>query len=191
MFYSREGSTALIARGLAQATEGTLRRLVDSRRMENGGMFRALLATLLGLGTTLVNPDYTVEPFEQVVIMTPIWIGRPTPAAITFVSNAVLKGKRVFIVAVGGTADNPGAIARLAKRLRARGASVVGHSEVLGYIPDPKAVRPSDEELVTEGVLLAETIRQAFEPQPWSPPGPSGTPEQQKRPAAVRCRPRH
>ncbi|RIE10964.1 hypothetical protein SMC3_01180 [Candidatus Cryosericum hinesii] len=165
MFYSREGSTAQIAQGLAQATGGTLRQLVDSRRMENGGMFRALIATLLGLGTTLVDPDYTVEPFEAVVVMTPVWIGNPAPAVTTFISNAILKDKKTFIVAVGGTAANPGTIARLGKRLSARGASVVGHSEVLGYIPDPKAVRPSDEELVAEGVLLAEAVRQAFEPQ--------------------------
>jgi flavodoxin len=165
-YYSREGSTAQIARGLAQATGGTLRRLVDSHRMENGGMFHALLATLLGLGTTLVDPDYTVEPYDALVVMTPVWIGNPTPAVATFISNAVLKGKKTFIVAVGGTSANPGAIGRLEKRLRARGASVVGHSEVLGYIPDPRAVRPSDEELMTEGVLLAETVRQAFEPQP-------------------------
>ncbi|RIE06562.1 hypothetical protein SMC7_01740 [Candidatus Cryosericum terrychapinii] len=134
--------------------------------MENGGMFHALLAALLGLGTTLVDPDYTVEPFEAVVVMTPVWMGNPTPAVTTFISNGVLKGKKMFIVAVGGTAANPRAIARLEKWLRARGASVVGHSEVLGYIPDPRAVRPSDEELMTEGVLLAETVRQAFEPQP-------------------------
>jgi len=163
-YYSREGSTAQIARGLAQATGGTLRELVDSRRMENGGMFRALLAALLGLGTTLVDPDYTVEPYEAVVVMTPVWIGNPAPAVTTFISNAVLKGKRTFIVAVGGTAANPGAIARLEKRLRARGASVVGHGEALGYIPDPRAVRPSDEELVAEGVLLAKTVQRAFEP---------------------------
>ena len=165
IYYSREGSTALIARGLAQATGGTLRELVDSRTMANGGMFRALLAALLGLGTTLVNPDYTVEPYEAVVIMTPVWLGNPAPAVTTFISNVVLGGKKTFIVAVGGTAGNPGVVARLEKRLRARGATVVGHGEALGYIPDPRAVRPSDEELVTEGILLAETVRHAFEPQ--------------------------
>jgi flavodoxin len=166
IYYSREGSTRQIARGLAQATGGTLRELLEARRMENGGMFRALLAALLGLGTTLLDPDYTVEPYEAVVVMTPVWIGSPAPAVTTFISNAVLRGKKMFIVAVGGTAANPGAISRLEKRLKARGASVVGHGEALGYIPDPRAVRPSDEELVTEGVLLAETVRQAFEPQP-------------------------
>jgi flavodoxin len=166
IYYSREGSTRQIARGLAQATGGTLRELLEARRMENGGMFRALLAALLGLGTTLLDPDYTVEPYEAVVVMTPVWIGNPAPAVTTFISNTLLKGKKTFIVAVGGTAANPGAIARLEKRLTARGASVVGHGEALGYIPDPRAVRPSDEELVTEGVLLAETVRQAFEPQP-------------------------
>jgi flavodoxin len=173
IYYSREGSTALIARGLAEATGGTLRELVDSRTMANGGMFRALLAALLGLGTTLVNPDYTVEPYEAVVIMTPVWLGNPAPAVTTFISNVRLRGKKAFVVAVGGTAGNPGVVARLGKRLMARGATVVGHGEALGYIPDPRAVRPSDEELVAEGVLLAETVRKAFEPYPW----PAGTPE--------------
>jgi flavodoxin len=176
VYYSREGSTRQIARGLAHATGGTLRELVDSRRMENGGMFRTVLATLLGLETTLVHPNYTVEPYEQVVIMTPVWISRPTPAVMTFIGNAVLKGKITFVVAVGGTAANPRAIARLGKRLMARGASVVGHSEVLGYIPDPKAVRPSNEELMAEGILLAEAVRQAFKPQSrWQATSP-GTP---------------
>jgi flavodoxin len=175
-YYSREGSTAQIARGLAQATGGTLRELVDSHRMENGGMFLALLAALLGLGTTLVDPDYTVEPYEALVVMTPVWIGNPAPAVTTFISNAVLKGKKTFIVAVGSTAANPGAIARLEKRLTAHGASVVGHGEALGYIPDPRAERPTDEELVAEGVLLGETVRQAFEPQSRSQATSAGTP---------------
>jgi flavodoxin len=163
IYYSREGSTGLIARGLAQATGGTLRRLVDSRTMANGGMFRALLAALLGLGTTLVDPDYTVEPHEGVVIMTPVWLGNPAPAVTTFIGNAHLKGRETFIVAVGGTAGNPGAIARMKKRLTARGALVVGHGEALGYIPDPRAIRPPDEELVAEGIALGQSVRQTFE----------------------------
>jgi flavodoxin len=177
IYYSREGSTGLIARGLAQETGGTLRELADSRTMANGGMFRALLAALLGLGTILVDPDYTVEPYEAVVIMTPVWLRNPAPAVTAFISNAHLKGKKTFIVAVGGTAGNPGAIAKMEKRLTARGAPVIGHGEALGYIPDPRAVRPSDEELVTEGVLLAKTVLQAFEPQIGSLAGPAGTPE--------------
>jgi flavodoxin len=163
VYYSQEGSTRQIAQGLARATGGTLRELIDSRTMANGGMFRALLAALLGLGTTLVDPDYTVEPHEAVVIMTPVWLGNPAPAVTAFISNVHLTGKKTFIVAVGGTAGNPGAIARLEKRLKTRGASIVGHAEVLGYIPDPKAVRPSDEELVAEGVQLADMVRQALE----------------------------
>lgn len=163
IYYSREGSTGLIARGLAQATGGTLRRLVDSRTMANGGMFRALLAALLGLGTSLVDPDYTIEPYEALAIMTPVWLGNPAPAVTAFISNVHLKGKETFIVAVGGTAGNPGTIARLEKQLKTRGASIVGHAEVLGYIPDPKAVRPSDEELVAEGVQLADMVRQALD----------------------------
>jgi flavodoxin len=171
VYYSREGSTRQIARGLAQATGGTLRELVDSRRMESGGMFRALLATVLGLGTTLMEPDYTVEPYDAFVVMTPVWLGNPVPAVTTFVSNITLKGNKTFVIAVGGTGANLRAIARLEKRLKTRGASIVGHAEVLGYIPDPKAVRPWDEELVTEGVQLAEIVRQAFGVQL------SGTPE--------------
>lgn len=163
VYYSREGSTRLIARGLAEATGGTLRELVDSRRMENGGMFRALRSTLFGRGTTLTAPDYTTDPYAQIVIMTPVWLGRPTPAATTFVRNATLKGKSVFVVAVGGTTGNPGAIARMTKRLTARGALVIGHADALGYIPDPKAVRPSDEEVMAEGVHLAEAVQRAFQ----------------------------
>jgi flavodoxin len=170
VYYSREGSTRQIARGLAQATGGTLRELMDSHKTESGDMFRALLATLLGLGTTLVKPNYVIEPYDALVVMTPVWIGNPVPAVTTFVGNITLKGKKAFVIAVGGTGANLRAIARLEKQLKARGASIVGHTEALGYIPDPKAVRPSDEELVAEGVQLAEIVRQAFEVQPSEAP---------------------
>jgi len=142
VYYSREGSTRLIAQGLAAATGGTLRELVDSRKMEHGGMFRALRSTMVGRGTTLIDPDYSMEPDAQVVIMTPVWLGRPTPAVTTFVKNAALRGTRTFVIAVGGTTGNPGAIARLAKRLASRGALVIGHADVLGIYPRPQGRPP-------------------------------------------------
>ncbi|MFA4932543.1 MAG: hypothetical protein WC625_06540 [Caldisericia bacterium] len=170
VYYSNEGSTAKVAEGLAQATEGTVRQLIDRRHAGPG----SIVAALLGLGTRLVGADYDVSGRDVVVLMTPIWAGSPTPAINTFIARAPLRDKRVFFVSVGISPTNPRAIARLERRLKGRGALVVGHQEVLGRRPkmsDPAKGKKSqgptqpdltDEQLVASGTALAGTLETAL-----------------------------
>ena len=83
VYYSNEGSTAKVAEGLAQATGGTVRQLIDKRA---AGPW-SIIAALLGLGTRLVGADYDVSGRDVVVVMTPVWAGSPTPAINTFIAN--------------------------------------------------------------------------------------------------------
>jgi flavodoxin len=171
-YYSNEGSTAKVAEGLAQATGGTVRQLVDKRTAGPG----SIVAALLGLGTRLVGADYDVSGRDVVVLMTPVWAGSPTPAINTFIAHAQLRDKHAFFVTVGVSPTNPHAIARLERRLKSRGALVVGHQEVLGKQPKmsgpaegkepqvPTTPDPTDEELIAAGTAIARTLEAALAP---------------------------
>ena len=171
-YYSNEGSTAKVAEGLTQTIQGTVRRLVDRRAAGLGSM----AAAFLGLGTRLVGADYDVSGCDVVVLMTPIWAGCPTPAFNTFVARAQLLGKNVFFVTVGASLTNPRAVAAMERRLKARGALVIGHQEVLGRQPlmssaskskeprVPARPDPTDDELLAEGIAIARTLEAVRRP---------------------------
>lgn len=166
--YSNEGSTAKVAEGLAQATGGELRHLKAAGKPGPG----AILASMLGISTRLIDANLELSGEDAVVLMTPVWAGSPAPASTSFIRQAKLQGKRVFFVTVGLAPTNPKAIAALEKRLAARGANVIGHCEVRGKTPlmsqtaanatPPERPDPTDDELRAAGVALATDLTAAL-----------------------------
>src|SRR5450759_802308 len=99
VYYSRSGSTRTVATALAHGVAGTLRELVDANARTH--LFVAGMAAVFRRSAHLVNADYNVSGYETVVVMTPVWVGNPSPAANTFLRAVDLNGKKVLIVALG------------------------------------------------------------------------------------------
>jgi hypothetical protein len=167
-YYSNEGSTAKVAEGLAKATSGELRRLNVAGKVGPGAFF----AALFGLGARLVDTNLDVSGYDAIVLLTPVWAGSPAPAGNSFIRQAMLRGRHVYFVSVGGSATNPRAVTALERRLTSRGAVVIGHREVLGKAPAnfkktakpgvPVQQDPTDEELVAAGAALAADLTAAL-----------------------------
>lgn len=159
-YYSRSGSTAMIAGALAHAAGATLRELVD--RAPRAGIVGAALAAICRRPARLAAADFDVSAYDTVILLTPVWAGHPTPAASTFLRRAHLSGKNMLIVTVGAGVENPGAVACLEKMALAAGAALLGIRQVHGMSGSGKAASPSaPEELVQTGTDLAEYLNQA------------------------------
>ena len=159
VYYSRSGSTAMIAGALALAVGATMRELVD--RSSRAGLLGRVLAALAGRSARLVDPDFDVSAYETIVLLTPVWAGRPTPAANAFLRMANVAGKKMLIVAVGASVENPGAVTRLEKMATAAGALLIGVRQVRGASASEKAAPcPTPEELTQVGDSLAELLDQ-------------------------------
>ena len=159
VYYSRSGSTAMIAGALAMAVGATTRELVD--RSSHAGFMCLALAALTGRSAKLVGADFDVSAYDTVVLLTPVWAGRPTPAANTFLRRANLTGKKMLIVAVGASVENPRAVACLEKMALAAGAVLVGVRQVRGASASEKiAPCPTPEELSEVGENLADLLDQ-------------------------------
>jgi flavodoxin len=159
VYYSRSGSTKTVAKALASGVGGTLRELVDTNARTN--LFAAAMAALFRRPARLVNPDYDVTGYETVVIMTPIWVGNPAPAANTFLRTVNLTGKKVLIVALGESGENLATSSRLEQMARARGGQVLGVHHIHGLNSSGKAGPSATvEELQNEGEHLADVLRE-------------------------------
>ncbi len=158
VYYSRTGSTRIVATALARGTGGLLRELVDASPRSN--LFLSAMAALFHRPAHLVDPEYDVASYDTVVLMTPVWAGNPTPAFTTFIRNAPLTGKRVIIVAVGRSGQSIAASSRLEQMVRARGGRVQGVYHVHGLTGKGGSARPATtEELQAEGERIAELLR--------------------------------
>jgi len=159
VYYSRSGSTRTVAAALAHGVEGTLRQLVDANARTN--LLAAAMAALFRRSARLVNPDYDVSGYETVVIMTPIWVGNPAPAANTFLRTVNLTGKKVLIVALGESGANLATSSHLEQMARARGGQVIGVHHIHGLNSSGKAgPSATAEELQKAGGQLADLLRE-------------------------------
>jgi flavodoxin len=158
VYYSKTGSTMTVASALARGTGGTLRELVDASPRSN--QFAAAMAALFRRSARLVDPDYDVSAYETVIIMTPIWIGNPTPAFNAFMRNVSLEGKDVVLVALGETGENISTSSRLEQMARARGGRVQGVHHIHGLDASGRAgPSATSGELQKAGERLAEELR--------------------------------
>jgi flavodoxin len=159
VYYSRSGSTKTVAAALARGAGGTLRELVDTNARTN--LVAAALAALFRRSARLVSPNYDVAGYETVVIVTPIWVGNPTPAANTFLRTVDLTGKKVLIVALGESGENLGTSSRLEKMARDRGGQVIGVHHIHGLNSSGKAgPSATAEELQGQAQHLADVLRE-------------------------------
>ncbi|MCX6083993.1 MAG: hypothetical protein NT102_03405 [Caldiserica bacterium] len=159
VYYSRSGSTRTMAIALAHGVGGTLRELVDANARTN--LLTAAMAALFRRPARLFNPDYDVSGYDTVVIMTPIWVGNPTPAANTFLRTVNLTGKKVLIVALGESGENLATSSRLEQMARARGGQVLGVHHIHGLNSSGKAgPSATAEELQRVGEHLADLLRE-------------------------------
>jgi len=159
VYYSRSGSTKTVATALARGVAGTLRELVDANGRTN--LLAAAMAALFRRSARLVNPDYDVAAYETVVIMTPVWVGNPAPAANTFLRTVNLSGKKVLIVALGESGENLATSSKLEKMARDRGGQVLGVHHIHGLNSSGQAgPSATSEELQKAGEHLADLLRE-------------------------------
>lgn len=103
VFYSRTGNARFVAQTIAAEIGSDLEEIIDLKKRNGligflGGGFDARLGKETKIGPTQKSPvDY-----DLIVVGTPIWAGRPTPAITTYLKKTDLSGKKVAVFLVQG-----------------------------------------------------------------------------------------
>jgi flavodoxin len=106
-YYSRTGNTKFVAEKIAEKLNADLCEIVDKKNRH--GRFIILTGGYAAIREKLTDIEQTktVDNYDLVIVGSPVWAGKFTPAIRTFLVKNDLSEKQVaFFVTMGG--DKPG-----------------------------------------------------------------------------------
>lgn len=98
IYYSRSGNTRIIAEKITQQIGGDIEEIVDKKR--RNGSFGFVLSgydATRGRTTEIAEMKKSPKDYDLIVVGTPMWNKRITPAVRTYLKNNDLSEKRVAL----------------------------------------------------------------------------------------------
>ncbi len=126
LYYSRSRKTAAVAETLAEELSADLQEIKDVK--ERSGILNYLGASVDAFreSKTKITPEnLNLDNYGIIYLGSPTWAGKPSPAIITFVDKADLKGKDIILFATMGNQGAKSVINRMREKIEARGARMV------------------------------------------------------------------
>jgi flavodoxin len=99
VYYSRTGNSRIVADALMEYLSGTIEEIQSTKNRDGLlGVFTCVLDQLLERDDILKPLDKDPKDYDPVIIVAPIWIGKISSPARTFIKQAELQGKDVYLV---------------------------------------------------------------------------------------------
>jgi flavodoxin len=103
VFYSRTSTTKKIVEDLARRMGADIEELIDKKNRTGAiGYIFSGKDAMKELETEIVETKKSVEEYDLLIIATPIWAGKMTPAIRTYINRNVGKLKKVAFIAIQG-----------------------------------------------------------------------------------------
>ncbi|WKY44964.1 flavodoxin [Eubacteriaceae bacterium ES2] len=110
VYYSLEGNMDLVAKSVAADQMADLCRLIPSKEYPTGKVSKYVWggkSATFGEKPKLSNAFIYLEPYEALIIGTPVWASTMAPPLNTFLGDYDLRDKKIILLAThrGGSAD--------------------------------------------------------------------------------------
>jgi flavodoxin len=153
IYYSKTGTTAKIVEIVLNIIKAESRRLGEPK-----GWRGRLPLRRYARKDSAVELDAAIVKFDPIILLTPIWKGKPTQAMIEFLEKIDLKGKRVVLGLVGANATNPKALEKLRRKAMERGCNFIETIYLKGVLPGRDWTDLKEEDYIREANRLAEKV---------------------------------
>ncbi len=138
MYYSRTGKTKFVAEKIALELKAEIEEIVDLKnRTGLLGFLRAGYDATLGNETEIGETKKSPSDFDLILIGTPVWNGRPTPAIRTYLKKNDLAGKKIAIFCTDEGMENEKAMERI--------KALVSNGTVIGELVVSKVLKNQRE----------------------------------------------
>jgi len=156
VYYSKTGTTDKLVYTIQPKLDAEYIRLE-----EEGKWFKKFIVNLSFQREN--KKDLNVREFDPIILLTPVWHGKPTPAMNGFLDSVDLKGKRVVLGLVGAKEANPGALEKLRTKAILRGCSFIETVYLRGVFPGKNWRDMSEEAYTIEAEKLVGKVKGVLE----------------------------
>jgi flavodoxin len=153
IYYSKTGTTARIVEIVLHIIKAEVRRLGEPKGWR--GRFNL---ERFSRGVSDNKPETFIGEFDPIILLTPVWRGKPTAAMVEFLEKIDLKGKRVVIGLVGANETNPNALEKLRLKVMERGCNFVETIYLRGVLPGGDWSDLNEGDYFREASKLAEKV---------------------------------
>ena len=99
VYYSRTGNTKAVCEALQKELGCDIMEIKDlTDRQGRWGYYTAAFGSIFGTHTGIDPAAFNLAPYENIIVGSPVWAGKPGAAIRTFIEENRLDGKRVIWV---------------------------------------------------------------------------------------------
>ena len=106
VYYSRTGNTKFVAEKIANQLNADISEIIDRKNRKGRLVFLTGGFAALREKLTKIEVSKSIDDYDLIIVGSPVWAGKITPAVRTFLVNNDFSDKQVaFFVTLGG--DKP------------------------------------------------------------------------------------
>jgi len=122
LYYSLSGTTKTIAEKRAGETGADIFEVLEAKKRNGFTAFIPGCCQSMAMkSSAIAPPEINFDDYDEVVIMGPIWAGKPAPA-VNAVIGLLPEGKSVSLICTSGSGGND--LSKTAALITARGCAV-------------------------------------------------------------------
>jgi flavodoxin len=154
VFYTRTGNTRLVAETIRDEFDCDLQEIKDLKDRSGLKGFVVGMIDVKTKKSTRINPEkLDLDEYDLIIICSPTWGMRLTPAITEFMKSADFKNKKVFVVAVAAMEMKAKTFKRIGDEIRSKEGNNLGNLLIKTMSNTPEEIKTETSKLIKDTVI--------------------------------------
>jgi len=167
LYYSLTGKTKLACETLQEPLGAALMEIKDLKdRSGRWGFFTGAITSLFGMQTDIAPEHPDLSSYPCIILASPIWTGKLSPAIRTLIAKNRFDGKKVIIFTTTNAFEKEEAKEKAKALVAAQGGKALAYYQVtsMNKVNDKKIER-TNEEIIADTLKFVPEIQKVLSSQ--------------------------
>jgi flavodoxin len=154
VFYTRTGNTRLVAETIRNEFDCDLQEIKDLKdRSGIKGFIVGMIDVKTKKKTEIIPKTVDLKEYDLIIICSPTWGMRLTPAITEVMNTSDFKNKKVFVVAVASAEMKAKTFKNIGDEIRSKGGKYAGNLLIKTMFKTPEEIKTETSKLIKDTVI--------------------------------------
>jgi flavodoxin len=154
VFYTRTGNTRLVAETISNEFDCDLQEIKDLKDRSGIKGFIVGMIDVKTKKTTQIMPEKVdLKDYDLIILCSPTWGMRLTPAITEFINTSDFKNKKVFVVAVAAAEMKAKTFKKIGDEIRSKGGNDAGNLLIKTMFKTPEEIKTETIKLIKDTAI--------------------------------------